>query len=197
MKTDQLIRMALSGLTLLVALPFHHIASAQSGNLVADLRSKARPGQHHSQLDPFIGKWKIRIEYRLRPSTNPESAQGTAEFRWIMGKRFLEQVVEGKGIAGDFEGRGLIGYDNVLGHYTGVWIDTMNSGITRSTGRREDDGKTFLFKASGTDVLDAKEKTFDTILRILTNDELQYLVYQPHPETGEAVAMLKISYRRE
>ncbi len=197
MKTDLIIRAALLVPFLLVMLQHHQSASAQSENLIRSLRNSAKPGENHALLDPFCGRWKIRIEYRLRPDTNPETAQGGAEFRWIMGKRFLEQVVDGKGIAGEFEGRGLIGFDNVLNQYTGVWIDSMNSGMTRSTGRRESDGKTFLFKATGTDVIEAKEKTSDTILRIITNDELQYLVYQPHPKTGDAVLMLKISYQRE
>jgi|GEM_PF-3570066 len=170
---------------------------ALSQNSIRQIREKARPGKYHALLEAFSGKWKIRIQYRIRPETNPETAVGTAEFHWILGKRFLEQIVNGKGIAGSYEGRGIVGYDNVLGHYSGMWVDTMNTGLSRSIGSVEADGKTFHFKFTGTNPLKGKEASYDAVFRILDRNRLHYRLVQSDPETGNSIAMLTIDYRRK
>lgn len=176
---------------------FAALTACHAQNPVRELREKAKPAAHHKRLNALVGEWKVRIQYRIKPGLNPETALGRAEFRWILDGHFLEQVVDGKGIAGSYEGRGLIGYDNVLHHYVGSWIDTMNSGMARSTGKLDPDGRTIHFAVKTTDPLEEKEVQFRGYFKILSPNEIQYLLFAPHPETGDPVPMLNIGYRRK
>jgi len=167
-------------------------SSVYSQQPLKTIRQASKPGAEHAKLDFLEGEWKIRIQYQIRPGSNPESASGKAEFRWILGKRFMEQTVDGKGIAGNFEGRGTTGYDNVLGHYAGVWVDTMNSGVTRSKGEVDAGGSVFKFSGTTTDALEKKEVAFSSVLEKINADELRYTVAS---KSGEKV--LEIHYRRK
>ncbi len=167
-------------------------SSVYSQQALKTIRQASKPGVNHAKLDFLEGDWKIRIQYQLRPGSNPESASGTATFRWILGKRFMEQKVDGKGIAGNFEGHGTIGYDNVLGHFVGVWVDTMNSGLTRSKGVAEEGGSVLRFSGKTSDALEQREVSFSSALEKISADELLYTVTS---EGGEKV--LEIQYRRK
>ncbi|NNE91347.1 MAG: DUF1579 family protein [Verrucomicrobiales bacterium] len=164
---------------------------------IKEIREKAEPGPNHALLDPCVGEWKVRMQYRLKPDSNPETAVGKAEIRWILGKRFLEQTIEGKGAAGSLEGIGLIGYDNIRKKYTATWINTMSTGQMRATGAVAGDRRTFQFKATATDPIDGKEKQFDMVFRIVDANTLQYLVYAPNPDGGDRITMMNIGYQRK
>ena len=43
------------------------------------------------------------------------------------GGLFLETRYSGRFFDQDFEGVGLIGYDNAAGRYNGLWVDSMGS----------------------------------------------------------------------
>ncbi len=171
-------------------------AQAQS---IKELRIKAQPSEAHEKLEALEGEWTIRIQYRRKTDTNPERAVGKAQFRWILGKRFLEQTLQGSGRASSYTGQGIIGYDNVAETYVCTWVDTMNSGITHGKGQlMERDGQLiWQFLTTATDPATGEAKQYETFFRVLDENSLQYILYDTQAETGERVALINIGYRRE
>ena len=171
-------------------------AGGEDRKSIREIREASRPGDDHALLNPLVGEWKVRMQYRVRPDANPEMAMGKAEFQWILGQRFLEQIFEGKGAAGALEGRGLIGYDNLMNHYVGTWIDSMNSGMTWSTGKAHPQERVIHFDAAKTDPLTAEATDYDVYLRILNTNQVQYIVSTKSPDPNERIVVLQMDYAR-
>lgn len=182
---------------ILVALLYSLSLSEAPAQSLREVREKAKPGSHHERLKRLVGRWNIRIEYRLHPTANPERATGTAEFRWILGGRFLEQVLDGRGTASSYDGRGLIGFDNALGRYVGTWVDSASSGIAYSTGTVDRAGTTWQLEMSATDVSSGRTKTHPVTLTIVSDNELRYIIYPAGSRPGVGVPPVNITYLRQ
>lgn len=159
------------------------------------VRETGKPGRHHELLEPLTGRWDVRIFYRLRPEASPERARGTAEYRWVLGKRFLRQTIDGKGAAGAYEGEGLLGYDNVTNRYIGVFADSVNSSLTLSEGRVESNGRVFTFTVERSNALTGRREKVRARLEIETTRRLLYQVFDGDSENGPE--MLRIEYERK
>ncbi len=111
------------------------------------MEEAGKPGPEHSKLDPLVGEWTYTSKVWMDPSQPPMESSGTIKRHWILGKRFLEERVVGKGPDGksEFEGRGIIGYDKVQGKYTYGWICSMGTGMSSGLGTYDADGKQFKF----------------------------------------------------
>ena len=114
------------------------------------LEEAARPGAEHKKLDPLAGDWSYTCKFWLDPNQPAIESSGTIARRWVLGGRFLEERVVGKGPdAKDFEGLGVIGYDKPQGKYTCGWISSMGTGIATGLGTCDASGKHFTFKTEG------------------------------------------------
>ena len=65
-----------------------------------------------------------------------------------MGGRFLEQNFTGTAMGQPFEGRGLVGYDNLKKEYTSIWFDNMSTGIMTGAGQYDPATKTLTAEGS-------------------------------------------------
>jgi hypothetical protein len=95
-----------------------------------------------------------------------------------------------------FEGLGYLGYDNIRGKYTVVWLDSMNTGITRASGQF--DPGTKQYTESGTfscPLTGEKDRRFRGEWKVIDDDTLAYTMYTPDPD-GKEVKGMEISYRR-
>src|SRR5260370_8178155 len=88
----------------------------------------ATPGPEHQQMAKMAGKWKLQVVAWMAPGAPPMKGYGTAEFRTILGGRYLEQEVHGSMGDQPFEGRGLEGFDNITKTRFGTWVDSMGTG---------------------------------------------------------------------
>ena len=114
------------------------------------LEAASQPGPEHKRLDPLAGEWTYTSKCWMDPNEPATESSGTIKRDWILGGRFLEEFVAGKGPDGkDFEGRGVVGYDKVQGKYTYGWICSMGTGITMGVGTCDTAGKHFTFKTEG------------------------------------------------
>ena len=113
----------------------------------------AAPGEGHKKLEPLIGSWKYTGKFWMDPVAPPLEGAGTAERKWILGGRFMDEVVKGQ-MTGmpEFEGHGLMGYDNHSKKYVGIWIDSMTTSIAVSQGTMDAAGKVFTSEHEDYDV---------------------------------------------
>ena len=76
---------------------------------------------------------------RITPKP-PSEMKGTSECKWVLGNRYLHMTFKGDFSGMPFEGRGVLGYDNVRKTYFGAWIDNFSTGIMNSVGELDSTG---------------------------------------------------------
>src|SRR5262245_32156610 len=79
------------------------------------------PGPEHKFLEERVGKWETITKMWFDPQQPPTETKGTAEYRQIMGGRYLIQEVSGDFMGKPFNGMGIIGYDKFKKQYTYSW----------------------------------------------------------------------------
>jgi len=93
------------------------------------------------------GDWDVAMEICPAPGAPPIQLKGTSVNRLIGGGRWL--VIDHKAESG-FEGHGIYGWDASTGKYTGVWVDSMQTCITRAEGTWDPATRTMTFVTTGT-----------------------------------------------
>jgi len=100
----------------------------------------ATPGEPHKRLNALVGSWTTKSTAWMDPST-PMVSTGTAELKWILGGRFLQQEVSGEMMGMPFSGIGFTGYDNYNMKYGSFWIDNSATAMFTAEGGFDQTGK--------------------------------------------------------
>lgn len=157
---------------------------------------RGAPGEHHRALDPFAGRFKTTSRIWMNPGQPPQEAAGSVENTWVLGGRFLRMDVRGDMGGRQYEGIGYLGYDNVRGEYTAVWLDNMNTGITRATGQFDSATKTYMESGIySCPMTGQKNVRFRGEWKIVDDKTLSYTMYNPGPD-GKEVKGMEVSYER-
>jgi uncharacterized protein DUF1579 len=152
----------------------------------------AQPGEQHEMMKKCAGSWKTVTKSWMAPG-DPVISEGTAEFKMILGDRFLEQRFTGNMMNMPYEGYGLTGYDNVKKVYTTMWIDNMNTSMMNGTGSYDAAKKTMTFKASSPGP-DGKMMNM-RMTNVMTDDNTQiFTMYSV--DKGKEMKMMEITYTR-
>jgi hypothetical protein len=132
------------------------------------------PGPEHAKLEPLVGNWTYSGKFWMDPSKPPMECSGTIERKWTLGGRFVEEKWSGKGLDGksDFEGLGLVGYDNGRKIYTSTWACNMGTGICTGTGGCDAAGKQFTFESESYCPIQKKMVKGRDVLRIESKDKI-------------------------
>lgn len=108
--------------------------SAEDQKMMEAYMKAGEPGPQHERLAKMVGKWDTDVQFWYQPDAPAEQSKGSAEFRPILGGRFIEQVFHGTGGGMEFEGRGVCGFDNLKKKYTSLWMDSMSTSTLMMTG---------------------------------------------------------------
>lgn len=167
----------------------------QHAESMAKWQEYAMPGDAHKALEPFVGNWDYVVSWWMTPDSEPEKSTGKSEVKWIMGGRFLKQTAKGSSMGQEFQGMGVMGYDNASKQYKGVWIDNMGTGIMTSTGSYDPAKKTFEEKGTYTDPMDG-EKSYRGVTTIVDADKYTYEMYVSGAD-GKEMRVMEIVYTRQ
>jgi hypothetical protein len=157
----------------------------------------ATPGPEHQKMAKMVGKWKLKVTSWMAPGAPPMTSEGTAEYRTIMGGRFLEEEVHGT-MAGDqpFEGRGVDGYDNVTKEHFGTWIDNMGTSAMMMRGKCAGEGKKCTMKGKMADPIAGKEVPVSSTMTVKDDNNFTWEMHSPGPD-GKPFKSLQIDYTRQ
>jgi len=155
----------------------------------------ATPGEGHKKLEPLIGSWTYTGRFWMDPKDPPVEGKGTAERKWILGGRFIDEVVKGQ-MTGmpDFEGHGLMGYDNHTKKYVGIWMDSMTTSFTISNGMMDAAGKTLTSEHEDFDPAAGEKIKAKDVLRIESPDKQTITSYRV--EGGKETKMMELTLTR-
>lgn len=132
-------------------------------------KDAATPGDAHKVLDNFVGSWETESSVWMDgPDKPPSVTKGSAEVKWILDGRFVQQDMTGEMMGMPMTGTGISGYDNFKKKYTSFWIDNTSTAMFASEGTIAKDGKvlTYLGKMDepSTGEKDKKVKYVETIV---------------------------------
>lgn len=162
--------------SLLVAIP----AFAQEPNQTA-LERLAAPGEHHQRLDPLAGKWKLAVKWRAAPDDKWTQSHGTAEYTWILGRRFLQELFQYDMGSEQLQWLGVYGYDNYQKQYTATWFDNMGTNTEFATTQYDAQAKTFTFLGEQDDPPTRGKRKFKWIITIDGPNTLRFDSYDQSP----------------
>lgn len=155
----------------------------------------SQPGASHRLLEIFQGEWDATITVRSGPGETAQVSTGRSSIHWILGKRFLQEDFKGKTAGEEFEGMGLLGYDNGARAFKMVWVDSLNTALSVSTGKYVPESNIFEMVSEVYDPLLGKEKTVRSTLQVTSDDSYRFVMEDTAP-SGKKFISFEILYTR-
>ena len=157
-----------------------------SDNVLDDKIAKAT-----EVFEKDVGDWDVEMEIRPAPEAPPIRFKAVSTSRRIGGGRWL--VVDHRAETG-FEGHGIYGWDPSTGKYTGAWVDSTQTSITRSEGTWDAAARTMTFVTSGTH--GDKPIGYREVTESMPDGTRVYRNLIPMPDGGE-FEMIRAVYRKK
>ena len=89
----------------------------------------ATPGETHKMLAKSNGTWKGEMTMWMAADAPPSTATAIMVNKMIMGGRYQVSETKGNMMGMPFEGKGLMGYDNIRKIFQSTWVDNMSTGV--------------------------------------------------------------------
>jgi hypothetical protein len=154
------------------------------------------PGDAHKKLSSMVGTWDATVKmYPMKPGAPVQQSTATSESKWVLGGRWVQEMVTGSFMGMPFNGIGYTGYDNIKKQYTGTWMDNMGTATMISTGNMTGD-KTFEFNSTMDDPMSGKPMTTKTKITVVDDDHHVMEMWGPTPD-GKMMKMMEITYSRK
>jgi hypothetical protein len=180
------------------ALPLAAAHGQDAGDQAARERisEPTSPGPGHDRLAPMVGRWDQTVRLYGESSAAPVTSRTTAEYRWILGGRFLEGTSAGEMLGAPFAGRELTGYDDARGEYVSVWIDSLTTSFLIARGRYDAGAAGLIMEGTRGDPGAAgREQPFRTITKMLDENHMVRRMYTLGAD-GTETKVLEVESRR-
>ncbi len=155
--------------------------SAAQAEQEALLKKLATPGEHHQRLDALAGKWALAVKWRNTPDAKWAESTGGAEYRWILGGRFLLEEFKYDMGGRPLEWLGIYGYDNFQKKYTAVWVDNMGTNTEFAEGQYDAKGKVFSYTGEQDDPATGGTRKFKWLITVEGPDQVRFDSYDQDP----------------
>ncbi len=164
--------------------------------MMAKMQEYGTPNENHKVLESMVGSWDHTVKWWKATGTEPEVSTGTTESKWILGGRFVEGAVAGTMMGQPFEGKSVVGYDNVKKEYTSLWIDNMATGVMISSSTYDAATKTFAEKGNFSCPIMGANMAYRGMIKINDENSYVYEMYMTDPE-GKEMKSMEIAYTRK
>jgi Protein of unknown function (DUF1579) len=156
----------------------------------------AEPGERHRLLDPLVGNFNVEVKMWMDQSGEPMVSYSKMKSKWILGGRFVAEHYTAEFMGGEFEGMGLIGYDNYTKQYVSTWVDTMGTMTFQSHGTVDPTGKVFTFFSTYQDPAeDGRMVITKEVIKVINNDKYIMKMSRDTP-TGEMNMVMEMTLTR-
>ncbi len=162
--------------------------------MMAAYMKYATPTAEHELLKGMAGTWKTVTKAWTGPG-DPQVSEGTAVKSMVLGGRFLREEFDGTFMEGPFQGMGLTGYDTMKKEYVGTWVDTMGTGIARSTGKYDPAARQLNITATYTDPMTMKDRTWRMVNKFVDSNKHVFQMFDQMD--GKEVMTMEITYTRK
>jgi hypothetical protein len=163
---------------------------------MAKAKEAGMPGAGHAVLKPIEGNWTVKSKFWMKPGAKPALSDATSNFTWVLGGRFLRQTFKGTWGGQPFEGQGFLGYDNVAKEYVSVWMDSMSTGVVKSSGQYDKATKTISEKGTYNCPIAGVGKPFRAEWKLVGKNSHIYTMYTKDP-AGKEFKSMELRYTRK
>ncbi len=154
------------------------------------------PGDAHKKLSYMVGTWDATVKmYPMQPAAPVQQSTAVAESKWVLGGRFVQEMVTGNFMGMPFSGIGYTGYDNIKKQYIGTWMDNMGTSVMISSGGPTGD-KTYEFSSTMDDPMSGKSMPVKEKMTVIDDDHHVMEMWAPAPD-GKMMKMMEITYTRK
>lgn len=165
-------------------------------SLIREIKEAGQTGAGHQILARLEGKWKVRGLIRISAESNPEMISGNAKLNWIHGRRFLVQEFDCPQLDFPYSGTGILGYDNLLHEFTGVWCDNSNTGLATYKGHFDQKHNRLIFKVEQTDLQTATRRSATATYTFNSDSTIDYTVTTTDSK-GVEFSPVEFQYRKQ
>jgi hypothetical protein len=164
---------AVSGAVLGLANPVFAVNAAKNdaqatANAKA-IESAMTPGEGQKKLTPMVGTFNVKIRTWVSPTSAPVESSAVSVGTWVLGGRYVQNMLAGA--VGDvpFSGIGYMAYDNTAKMYQAAWMDTGSTAMTWYKGKLDASGKSATMKATELNPVTGKPTPVELRLTIAPN----------------------------
>lgn len=151
------------------------------------------PGPGHKAMEHFAGDWQCDVKCWMEAGGQPEQSSATAKATWIMGGRFLQEEFHGQMMGRPFNGRTILGFNNIKQTFQSVWVDDMNTAMFVSEGRG--DNKVITLEGESSCAATGRTKVpMRVVLRVIGPDKHLFEMYDG---SRDNLKTLEITYTRQ
>ncbi len=155
----------------------------------------AKTGPIHKKLVEGAGDWVWETVSYMGPGGAPIKGEMKVHARSILGGRFLVEEVVGKTMGQSFTGMAITGYDNVRKEYQSLWMDSMSTRMTLSTGKENKKGEVH-FSGTMVDVVSPKGRPFRSVTLDRGKDHHEFKMFDSIPGTKKEFLVMTVSAKR-
>lgn len=146
----------------------------------------AEPGKQHANLQKLAGTWQQEQKAWFYPGAEPTVSSSVAQFKPVLGGRFMIEHTEGKmefmGEEYDFEGIGIFGYDNYKQKYTFIWMDNMGTMMMSGEGTADASGKVVTYFSEMPDPMTGGTKEYKSVATEVGKNKSRFEMFEKTPE---------------
>jgi hypothetical protein len=171
-------------------------SDADQQEMMKKMEAAGTPGPGHKALDAFVGNWKAEVKCWHEPGGSPQVSQGTAQAKWTLNGRFLEEDFQGEMMGKPFRGRSLIGYDNTKQTFNTVWVSDMGTSMFVSEGKGENGNKVITLEGKANcPATGQKDVPMKSVFRVLSPDKHVFEMFDG--SKGQNAKVMEITYTRQ
>ena len=115
---------------------------------------------------------------------------------WVLGHRYIQQMLSGFVLGEAWSGIGYAGYDNLAKQYVACYMDTGSTGMEWYTGGMAPDGKSAILKATIIDAMTLKPSNLEMRLSIGADGDHITELWQSDAN-GKMNKIMELQYRRQ
>lgn len=176
-------------------------SAADQAEMMKRWKQVATPGPRHKTLKPLEGKWNTLAKMWMAGPEGPATeSKGKAEYKSILGGRYLQETFDGQLMGMPFQGMCLLGYDNYKKKYTCCWIDSASTAMLTSEGLLDRTGKVITLYGTMDEWLTGEhDKAVKYVYRIINGDKHIFEIHDLGIVDGdkENTKIMEITYTRD
>jgi hypothetical protein len=170
--------------------------AAHDAVIVKAMDNAMDPGEGQKKLEFLVGTFDIKIRTWVDPSKPPFESTATSVATWVLGNRYVQQMLSGYIMGKPWSGIGYAGFDNVSKRYVATYMDTGSTGMEWYTGTMDPDGKLAKMTATIYDAITLKPTKAEMRLNIAGNGDHITELWQANP-SGKWIKVMELQYTRK
>ncbi len=164
--------------------------------IAAAMEKAMTPGEAQKKLDFLVGTFDVKIRTWLDPSKPPYESTATSVASWVLGNRYVQQMLAGYIGGAPWSGIGYAGYDNVAKKYVATYMDTGSTGMEWYTGTMDASGRLAKMTATIADEVTGQPRKLEMRLSIAASGDHITELWEADL-TGKMAKIMELQYTRK